>query len=94
MGRAGEILNGHVTYPGPVQVLVHMPGPGSAERHDPGLACHSRGEGATAYNNVGLANLARCRCWMIARDLGNKRCFFKVSIYYFIVRLPPTSSTG
>lgn len=45
MGRAGEILNGDVTYPGPVQVLVHMPGPGSAERHDPGLVCLCRGRG-------------------------------------------------
>jgi hypothetical protein len=27
-GEAGEILNGDVTYPGPAQVLVYMPGPG------------------------------------------------------------------
>jgi hypothetical protein len=41
-GEAGEILNGDVTYPGPVQVLVYMPGPGSAERHD---SCVCRGTG-------------------------------------------------
>lgn len=44
----GEILNGDVTYPGPVQVLVYVPGLGSPERHDFGLV----GLGAGGYSTV------------------------------------------
>jgi hypothetical protein len=60
-GEVGEILNGDVTYLGPVQVLVDMPGPGSAERHDSWLGvCRGTG-GYSSDENAEITILERGR---------------------------------
>lgn len=47
---AGKISNGGITFPGSVQMLVNMPGLGSAERHDFGLVGPSGGRGTGGYS--------------------------------------------